>query len=165
MVRKGKTSAYIDGANLYRGIKELGWELDYRRFRTFLKEKYQVRDAYLFIGRIETNGRLYEHLERCGFRLIYKETHRTRTGDIKGNCDAELVLHATCDFYEGKYDQAVLITGDGDFACLAHFLKQKGKLQAILSPNHAECSYLLRKVNCRLAFLEDIRKKLERRRG
>jgi len=25
--------AYIDGANLHKGITELGWKLDYKRFR------------------------------------------------------------------------------------------------------------------------------------
>lgn len=43
-----KIFAYIDGANLHKGINELGWQLDYRGFRLWLKEKYQVNRAYLF---------------------------------------------------------------------------------------------------------------------
>jgi hypothetical protein len=42
--------AYIDGANLHRGIKELGWHLDYKRFRIFLKDRYAIETAYLFLG-------------------------------------------------------------------------------------------------------------------
>jgi hypothetical protein len=34
--------AFIDGANLHKGIRELVWCLDYKRFRIWLKEKYNV---------------------------------------------------------------------------------------------------------------------------
>ena len=34
--------AYIDGANLHKGIETLDWEFDYRRFRVWLKEKYKI---------------------------------------------------------------------------------------------------------------------------
>jgi hypothetical protein len=37
-----KTIAYIDGANLHQGVKNLGWRLDYARFRIWLKDKYKV---------------------------------------------------------------------------------------------------------------------------
>ncbi|MBU2579243.1 hypothetical protein KKA09_03985 [Patescibacteria group bacterium] len=35
--------AYIDGANLHRGIAGFGWTLDYARFRVWLSEKYGAR--------------------------------------------------------------------------------------------------------------------------
>jgi len=47
---KENNFAYIDGANLYNGSNSLGWKLDYRRFRVWLKDKYSVERAYLFIG-------------------------------------------------------------------------------------------------------------------
>ncbi len=49
MFFKQNNFAYIDGANLYKGVEQLGWELDYHRFRIWLKEKYQVQRAYLYI--------------------------------------------------------------------------------------------------------------------
>lgn len=42
--------AFIDSQNLNLGIKELGWKLDFRKFRIYLKEKYEVEKSYLFIG-------------------------------------------------------------------------------------------------------------------
>ncbi|KKT75445.1 MAG: hypothetical protein UW71_C0003G0039 [Parcubacteria group bacterium GW2011_GWB1_44_7] len=42
--------AYVDGANLHKGIAELGWRLDYRKFRVWLLEKYGVSKAYIFLG-------------------------------------------------------------------------------------------------------------------
>src|SRR3989344_9542605 len=34
--------AFIDGQNLYLAIKKLGWKLDYKKFRVYLKEKLKV---------------------------------------------------------------------------------------------------------------------------
>ena len=39
---KGVNIAYIDAANLDKAMRELGWKLDYKRFRTWLKDKYKV---------------------------------------------------------------------------------------------------------------------------
>ena len=33
---------FIDGANLYNGVKSLGWFLDYARFRVWLKETINI---------------------------------------------------------------------------------------------------------------------------
>ena len=42
--------AFIDGTNLYRSMLYLGWKLDYKRFRVFLRDKYNVGTAYIFWG-------------------------------------------------------------------------------------------------------------------
>jgi len=36
---KEKNYAFIDSQNLNLGIKELGWDLDFKKFRRYLKEK------------------------------------------------------------------------------------------------------------------------------
>ena len=52
MLKKENNFAYIDGANLYRGVESLGWNMDYRRFRVWLAEKYGVKSAYLSKGQV-----------------------------------------------------------------------------------------------------------------
>ncbi len=47
MIVKHGNYAFIDAQNLHRGIKSLGWELDWVRFRVYLKEKYGVDTAYI----------------------------------------------------------------------------------------------------------------------
>ena len=49
MQKKENNYAFIDSQNLNMGIKELGWKLDWKRFRIYLKEKYSVSTAHLFI--------------------------------------------------------------------------------------------------------------------
>jgi len=146
MEREENNFAYIDGANLHKGIQELGWSLDYKRFRVFLHEKYGVNKAYIFIGFVPTNANLYRDLQNWGYIVVFKPTLPDGVGDVKGNCDAELVLQAVSDMYESLYDSAVLVTGDGDFACLVKFLKEKARFKVVISPNYKKASVLLRKV-------------------
>ena len=56
--------AFIDGQNLYLGINLLGWKLDYKRFFVYLKEKYNVKKAYLFLGYIKEREDLCSWLLR-----------------------------------------------------------------------------------------------------
>jgi uncharacterized LabA/DUF88 family protein len=159
-IMERKYIAYIDGANLHKGIQDLGWRLDYRRFRIWLEEKYGIRVAYLFIGMMSKNASLYTHLQECGYTLIFKETTYDGDGKAKGNCDAELVLRAVSDIYENNCDHAILVTGDGDFACLVDFLLRRNKLRAILAPNHRKCSILLKRTNARITYLEELHESL-----
>lgn len=65
--------AFIDSQNLNLSIKYLGWNLDFKRFRVYLKEKYNVNKAYLFIGYIEGNSELYKSLQEAGFMNNLRE--------------------------------------------------------------------------------------------
>ena len=81
-------------------------------------------------------------------------------GKPKGNVDAELVLQAMIDYRD--YERAVIVTSDGDFACLVRYLYGEGKLERVLSPNRKGCSVLLKRAaRERVDFLEDARRKLE----
>jgi hypothetical protein len=42
-----KTYAFIDGQNINLGINALGWKLNWKRFRIYLKEKYCIQNAYI----------------------------------------------------------------------------------------------------------------------
>ncbi len=77
-----KINIYIDGNNLYRAAKELGFEIDYRKFCGWLRQKYQAQTAYLFIGLVQDRVKFYEYLQECGFVLIFKQTV-TAGGSIK----------------------------------------------------------------------------------
>ncbi len=92
MIQKENNFAYIDGSNLHKGVNELGWQLDYTRFRVWLKEKYSITRAYIFIGLVPRYKDLYTKLQEDGFTLVFKETTYDEDGKAKGNCDADLVL-------------------------------------------------------------------------
>ena len=157
-----KNHAYIDGANLHKGGAGLEWRLDYKKLRVWLSEKYGVRTAYLFIGLIPKYKRLYTHLQECGFTLVFKEVVYDGDGKPKGNCDAELVLQVARDTYENKYDAAIIISSDGDYAELVRFLQEKQKCPIILSPHPKDkCSVLLKRTGVKIAYIIDQRSILQ----
>ena len=92
MKTKENNFAFIDSQNLNLSIRSLGWDLDFKKFRVYLKKKYQVTKAFLFIGYVEGNNDLYVALQEADFICIFKPTLKYKDGSTKGNCDAELVL-------------------------------------------------------------------------
>lgn len=150
-----KVSIYIDGNNLYRSAKEIGFEINYKKFRGWLRQKYNPNIVYLFIGLIPERVKFYEHLQSCGYILIFKQT--ISVGEkIKGNCDAELVLKTISDFYEKEFDSCILISGDGDFGCLVEFLRDKNSISEVISPDNKKCSILIRNKNIKITFLNNL---------
>ena len=161
MEKQENNYAFIDSQNLNLSIRELGWKLDYKRFRTYLNEKYGVTKAFLFIGFIEGNNNLYISLQEAGFICIFKPTLKYQNGTTKGNCDAELVLQAMVEYF--NYSKAVVVTGDGDFYCLIKYLIEQDKLKALIIPNRYKFSALLKFKICQpfLRFINDLKTKLE----
>lgn len=159
---KKENYAFIDSQNLNLGIRDRGWKLDFARFRIFLKDKYKVSKAFLFIGYIKDNEDLYSYLKRSGYVLIFKpilEIKRGKKVQVKGNVDAELVLHTMIEY--PRYKKAIIVSGDGDFYCLVEYLKKKGKLGRLLVPNEAKFSRLLYKFIREIDFVSNLRIKLE----
>jgi len=151
--------AFIDSQNLNLAIRDQGWNLDFKRFRRYLEDKYGVKKAFIFIGYIATNESLYTSLQEYGYILIFKPTLMLPEGRVKGNIDAELVLHAMIEY--PNYEKAVIVTGDGDFHCLIDHLIKQNKLEKLIVPNRYKFSSLLRKFSSRMVFMNDLRRKLE----
>jgi len=162
MISKENNFTFIDSNNLNLGIKEIGWRLDFKKFRIYLAEKYAVKKAYLFVGYLPENQELYRSLQEFGYILIFKPVMRNKDGEPKGNVDAELVLQAMIDW--DRYDKAVIVSSDGDFYCLANYLYEKEKLKRVISPNYKKCSALLKKAaREKIDFLDYQRDKLARK--
>ncbi len=164
MDEKSENYAFIDSQNLYLSLKkDLGWKLDFSRFRILLKEKYAVEKAYLFIGYMDTNHDLYKRLQEAEYILIFKPTLTHKNGTTKGNCDAEMVLQAMIEY--NNYNKAVIVSGDGDFYCLINYLQKNDKLEVVLIPDQNKYSALLNKINQSdkkyLTFINPLRSKLE----
>jgi uncharacterized LabA/DUF88 family protein len=141
-VKKESNYAFIDGQNTHLGIKSLGWRMNWKKFRVYLKDKYQVSLTFIFIGYTPSNKELYKKLKKDGFVLIFKPTIQDTKGNIKGNCDADLVL---CTMVEiDNFDKAIIVTSDGDFYSLVKYLYQEDKLKVVLSAHIKTCSGLLK---------------------
>ncbi len=164
--QKSIVYAFIDSQNLNLGVQSQGWKLDFKKFRLYLKNKYGVEKAYLFIGLVPGNERLYSYLSDVGYQLVFKQTVEYTDGlrkTYKGNVDAELVLYAAAKEF-GSYDKAVIVSGDGDFSCLIEYLLEHDKLAKMLCPN-AHYSSLLRQYSDAIDVVGKARSSLEYKPG
>jgi uncharacterized LabA/DUF88 family protein len=164
--QKSNIFAFIDSQNLNLGVRSLGWELDFKRFFVYLKDKYHIKKAYLFLGYIKKYEKLYEYLRNCGYIIIFKPVVVTKTQKVKGNIDAELVLYSAKIEYK-NYDKAIIVSGDGDFFCLLEDMVKEGRLYKLIIPNPKSESVLLREFQEYKVLLNRDRKYLEKcgRRG
>ena len=159
MKKKENNFAFIDSQNVYRGIKAQGWLTDWKKFRKYLLEKYSVSTAYLFIGYIPEHNDLYDMLQKAGFILRFKPVLPNGENGVKGNIDADLVLQTMID-YE-KYDEAVIVSSDGDFYSLVKYLYSNNKLKIVMSPHYQTCSVLLKKTaKEKIIFMDNLRRKI-----
>lgn len=145
--------AFIDSQNVNVSTQKFGWKMDWRKFRRFLRDRYGVTQAYMFIGYVPEYEDMYEFLHDAGYSIVLKPTvdmsrpreviAKPQPGEekeeqeekkpVKGNVDAELVLWAMKEL--PNYDKAIIVSGDGDFYCLAEYLEKKGKLLKLMPPN------------------------------
>jgi uncharacterized LabA/DUF88 family protein len=137
--------------------------LDFKKFRRYLGDKYSITKAFLFIGYIPQNQTLYINLQKDGYILVFKPTLTLPDGRVKGNVDAELVLHAMIEYTH--YDKALIVTGDGDFYCLIEHLIKQNKLLKLMIPDRNKYSSLFRKLMNHIVFMNELRLKLEYEKG
>jgi uncharacterized LabA/DUF88 family protein len=166
--RKPKTYAFIDSQNLNLGTQRMGWKLDWRKFREYLKKTYGVTHAYMFIGYMSENEQLYEYMHELGYLVVLKPTVDVTTPPedkkedkekpaVKGNVDADLVLYAMKEI--PNYEKAIIVSGDGDFLGLIEYLQGQGKLANILTPNW-QYSSLFKPYEPQIVRLDQLRRQL-----
>ncbi|HSX47758.1 MAG TPA: NYN domain-containing protein [Patescibacteria group bacterium] len=162
--------AFIDSQNLNLGTQRMGWKLDWRKFRNFLKIEYNVTKAFTFIGYMSENEHLYEYMHELGYIVVLKPTssitsvkninnkdNDNKDKPIKGNVDVELVLYAIKEM--NNYNQAIIVSGDGDFYSLIEYLDNIEKIKTIITPNW-QYSSLLKTYDSKIIRLDKLKKQL-----
>ncbi len=83
--------AFIDMQNLYKGVQERGWKIQWESFRQYLLKEHNVTRALVFMGYIEENTSLYRRLWEAGFNTQFREVRKLEDGSIDGgNIDVDL---------------------------------------------------------------------------
>ncbi len=153
--KKPGNYAFIDSQNLNLGTQKMGWKMDWKKFRDWLKAEYNVEKAFMFIGYMPDYEKLYDQLHSQGFLVVLKPTlemynepaaegapkdDKEEKKVVKGNIDADLVLHVMKEIR--NYDKAIIVSGDGDFFTLIEYLDEKNKLLHLMTPNWQYSSLL-----------------------
>lgn len=169
--KKPANYAFIDSQNLNLGVQKAGWKLDWRKFRKYLEDEYNVTHAYMFIGYMAEYESLYEQMHDLGYLIVLKPTVDpkmfAKEGEeiksdepkmqTKGNVDADLVLYAMKEMQ--NYSKAIIVSGDGDFFGLIEYMIKKKKLLHILTPNW-QYSSLLKPFEKYIVRIDQLRREL-----
>ncbi len=187
-VKKEKAIILIDEANYFYGFRKKNWKIDYKKFLDFLKNQYEILEAFYFTGIISKKAYFDSHLEydphkdlhkfletknkqnkrnkdlkESGYRVIDKpvaSVYDSVNADYKRKCnfDVEITLKAV-DLIN-NYDVLILCSGDGDFVKLIKYVK--GKYKKTLVIGHKDrFNWELEKAANRTIFLEDVQDKIE----
>jgi uncharacterized LabA/DUF88 family protein len=142
--------AFVDGQNLYMGIKsnKPAWKVDLAKFREYLSKKYNVQKAYYFLGYVdEVNQDLYSYIQEAGFVLVFKQHNSAMMGKKKGNVDSDIIFNVMKKIYKKEpFDKIVLVSGDGDYKMLVDFLIEENRFEKMLFPNKQFASSLYKKI-------------------
>ncbi|HET8575062.1 MAG TPA: NYN domain-containing protein [Candidatus Paceibacterota bacterium] len=171
MKKNQNNYAFIDGQNLYFGTTTASepWQVDLKRFRFYLKRKYNVCNAYYFLGYVQ-DGReeLYEKIQSAGFILNFREHNSAMLGKKKGNVDTDIVFTIMKKLYKQEdFDKIILVSGDGDYRSLVDFLIEENKLGKILFPDQKRASSLYKKIDTKFQGnlgYSDVRRKIEQKK-
>lgn len=161
--------AFIDGQNLIYNTarrEDEPWKIDLRRFRVYLRDKYQISTAYYFIGAYnERYEKMYRALNEYGYELVFREHDGKSKSSKKGNVDTDIVFSAMKKIAEREqFDKILLVSDDGDYWRMVNYLIKKGKFKKLLAPSRKYVSYLY-KVKTKDTFVDyldkaEIKKKI-----
>jgi len=136
------------------------WEVNLAKLRIYLKENYNVSEAYYFLGNLQIkNENLYKGIREAGFILIFKEHNNKAKSKKKGNIDADLVFEIMKNMVDNaEFNKIIIVSGDGDYKKLVNYLIAKNKFERILFPNKRFASSLYKEFGKKaFDYLENIR--------
>jgi len=136
---KGKVYVFIDVENVLYAQRILGWKLSYEKLMKYFKKECGKRTkCFAYTGVDEYNSKQKKFLDMLdinGYIVRTKSVKRIRTGagkyKWKGNLDVELALEMIK--LKGKFDTAILVSGDSDFAIALDWLKEDHKRVVVMS--------------------------------
>lgn len=141
------------------------WEIDLAKFRIYLKENYNVSEAYYFLGYLhEDNDELYQEIQKAGFIVVFKEHNKLARSKKKGNVDTDMVFEIMKNLLDNKeFDKIVLASGDGDYKKLVNYLITKNRFKKILFPNRKYASSLYKEFGSEtFDYLENLKSYIEK---
>lgn len=158
-----KTYAFIDGSNIIYSSRAEGWYIDQKKLFNYLRRKFNVSKAFFYYGKDDENKKqekFLKKLEDFGFSLRVKQVKRYGRR-MKANCDVDLTMDIL--IFMDKYQQAIILSGDGDFLPLYQFIQEKGKRVTIIGSAKNTAREVKKFAGERFVSLGNLRGLLERK--
>ncbi len=78
---------------------------------------------------------------------MFREHNSAMLGTKKGNVDSDIIFSVMKRLYkQEKFDQIVLVSGDGDYKMLVDFLIEEQKFRKVLFPDGKRASSLYKQI-------------------
>jgi len=141
--KKERVSIFIDGSNLYHGLKFLrNKKIDFYEFTKLLAGNNEIKRIFYYTARMDRNfdeQRFIKHqnflrklslipnfkVVFCTFKKIIEKDGKIKY-EVKGD-DVQLANDMLVGAYENLYDTAILVTGDEDFKPVVRTVRRLGK--------------------------------------
>jgi uncharacterized LabA/DUF88 family protein len=172
-----KTALFIDGANLYKAARALGFDMDYKSLLAKSRTASRLVRAYYFTSMQEDRDQDYsplrplvDWLDYNGYTMVTKLarefTDATGKKRFKGSTDIELVVEMIS--LAPKLDHIVLFSGNGDFRRAIEAAQAQGARVSVVSTIKSQppmASDELRRQADRFFDLADLEKEIGRTGG
>lgn len=124
---RGRVAVFIDGNNLFHAARSHNIDIDYNKMLRVLLGDGRLLRAFFYTGvdvGAERQQGFLLWMRRNGFRVIQKELKTFHDGSRKANLDVEIAVDMLS--LAGRYDTAVLVSGDEDFVYAINAVAYKG---------------------------------------
>jgi len=124
---RGKVAIFIDGNNLFHAARFHNIDIDYNKLLRLLLGDGRLFRAFFYTGvdaGAERQQGFLLWMRRNGFRVVQKELKTFYDGTRKANLDVEIAVDMLS--LAGRYDTAVLVSGDEDFVYAVNAVAYKG---------------------------------------
>jgi uncharacterized LabA/DUF88 family protein len=124
---RGKVAIFIDGNNLFHAARFHNLDIDYNKLLRVLLGDGRLFRAFFYTGvdaGAERQQGFLLWMRRNGFRVVQKELKTFYDGSRKANLDVEIAVDMLS--LAGRYDTAVLVSGDEDFVYAVNAVAYKG---------------------------------------
>ncbi len=124
---RGRVAVFIDGNNLFHAARSHNIDIDYNKLLRVLLGDGRLLRAFFYTG-VNTGAERQQGfllwMRRNGFRVVHKELKTFHDGSRKANLDVEIAVDMLS--LAGRYDTAVLVSGDEDFVYAINAVAYKG---------------------------------------
>ena len=146
--KEQRVGVFIDVQNMYYSARKL--HKSKVNFNAILKEAVKERRliralAYVIKAEIGDEKKFFTALEKIGFEIRSKDLQTFHTGDKKGDWDVGIAMDVIK--LASKLDIVVLVSGDGDFTDLLHYLNALGCRTEVIAFKKTASSKLIEESN------------------
>lgn len=157
-----KVIIYIDGSNFYFSTKKLNWKIDIENFcKKLTEDQNLVRINYYIAPVGESSPEMYMNQQKFFNKLkqipnlniifgrLEKRKRDGKTYYVEKATDVNLALDLVLDAQANEYDEAYLISNDGDFsnAVKASIQRFSKTVNYVAIGNNKTISYHLKQVS------------------